>query len=144
MKLKNFKWQAVIETFLILMWVYAAMSKLFTFEEFKGQMHNQTLPAGVAQLLIYTLPEAELITAALLVFDKSKLAGLFISFILMLFFSGYIALVLLGYWERMPCSCGGILKVMGWKTHLAFNISILALISIAIKLIIEERRLGDN
>ncbi|MFA6082773.1 MauE/DoxX family redox-associated membrane protein [Mucilaginibacter sp.] len=141
---QNSKWLAVIEFFLILLWVYAALSKLLTFEEFKGQMHNQTFPLWVANTLIYALPEVELIAAASLVFDKTRLAGLIISFILMALFTGYISLVLLGYWERFPCSCGGILKHMGWKTHLIFNISVLALISIAIKLFTKERRTGDN
>jgi len=107
---------------LIVLFCYAAVSKLISFELFRQQMRNQTIPAEAAEILVYLLPALEIITAGLLIHPFTRRSGLAASAVLMLAFSGYIALVLLGFWDRVPCSCGGILGGLGWGTHLVFNL----------------------
>jgi hypothetical protein len=131
----------VIEFLLILLWIYAALSKLLSFDEFKGQMYNQTFPRGMSVLLIRFLPPVELTAAVLLILSRTRMAGLVLSLVLMGSFTGYISLVLLNFWARVPCSCGGILQHMGWGTHLWFNLFFIALIIIAIQFEIKERSL---
>ncbi|MFA6083425.1 MauE/DoxX family redox-associated membrane protein [Mucilaginibacter sp.] len=131
----------IISFLLILLFVYTATSKLIDFNQFKGQMYNQTLPHPVETLLIWTLPEIEIVTALLLLFEKTKVYGFYLSLFLMTIFTGYIALVLLNYFGRVPCSCGGVIKALGWKMHLVFNLCFLLLSILAIFITNRERRL---
>lgn len=124
---------------LILLWVYAALSKLLDFDLFKIQMHNQPLPAFVQASLVYLLPPVELITALLLVIPRTQLLALTVSAVLLFFFSGYVALALFKFFSYVPCSCGGILEHMTWQTHFWFNLFFLALSLIATYIIIKER-----
>lgn len=130
----------VISFLLILLFVYTAASKLLDFGQFKAQMYNQTLPHEVASGLIWTLPGIEIIAAILLLFEQTRLAGLYLSNVLMILFTGYIALVLLGYFGRVPCSCGGVIKSLGWKNHLLINLFFLLLSILGIFTINRERR----
>jgi putative oxidoreductase len=132
--------RSIISVLLILLFIYAAVSKLLTFSEFRQQLYNQTFPHQVAGILLYLLPAAELITAALLCGTRSMLAGLAASAALLAAFTAYISLVMLHYWDRVPCSCGGILSHMSWTTHLIFNWVFLILNLIAIYLHLSERR----
>jgi len=106
---------------LVLLFAYAALSKLFTFSDFDQQLHNQSFSSWLADFLLYFLIPAEIITALLLCFKQTLIYGLLFSFALLLAFTGYIAMVMLHFWDRVPCSCGGILNQMGWTTHLIFN-----------------------
>jgi hypothetical protein len=122
-----------LSTFLlILLWVYAAVSKLIDFPHFQQEMHNQMLFPFIQTLLIYFLPVIEIATAAMLIFDRAFMSGLYSSLILMILFTGYISLALLHFFRHVPCSCGGVLEHMGWTVHLFFNLFFLALTLITI------------
>src|SRR5690606_36105991 len=62
------------------------------------------------------------------------------SYVLMLFFSTYIYIIL-NYSPYVPCSCGGVLEKMGWSEHLIFNITFCALALIALYLLNSIKRL---
>ena len=130
-----------IASLLIFLFVYTAISKLITFEEFKSQMRNQTFPAWMATGLIWTLPASELITSVFLLVPRWRTAGFWISFLLLTLFTGYILLVLTNYFGRVPCSCGGVIKALGWKSHLAVNTIFLLLSLFGIYLKNRERRI---
>lgn len=134
----------IISFLLILLFVYTAASKLLDFKHFKIQMYIQTIPHKVSTALIWTLPSIEIIVALLLLFDKTRLFGLYLSSILLILFTGYITLVLLGYFGRMPCSCGGVITSLGWKNHLLFNLFFLLLSILGIYIINIERRSMAN
>jgi len=126
---------------LILLWVYTAVSKLLTFDSYQSQMYHQPIPHALASILICSLPTFEILTAVLLILPKLKFWGLLSSIILMTVFSVYVALVTLHVFDRMPCSCGGLLKNMSWTGHLLFNLFFLLLSFITIILHNRERRL---
>jgi len=107
---------------LVLLWVYTAASKLADMPEFKRQLGNQTLGRPMAAFLLWFIPLSEIAATLLLLPRKTRLAGFVLSAFLLLLFSGYIALVLLGYYDRVPCSCGGVLKQLSWGPHLVFNL----------------------
>ena len=136
--MKNF-FSTLPSALLILLFVYAAASKLAAFGTFRVQLHLQPVPEGVADVLLYLLPAAELIAVGLLFFKRTVLAGLELSLALLLLFTCYIALAMLHYWSRTPCACGGILSHMTWRVHLVFNSFFIALNLIAIKIHLKER-----
>ena len=125
---------------LILLFVYAAASKLSGFAEFRIQLYRQTFPHGLADILLYAIPAAELTAVGLILFDRTALKGLFLSLLLLAAFTVYISLVLLRYRGRVPCSCGGVLGHMSWPVHLVFNLFFIAVNLIAIGIQLKERR----
>lgn len=130
----------ITTSLLIILWVYTAGSKLMDFPDFKNQLHLQHFSETTAKILIIALPTAELITAALLATKHQKL-GLKISLILLTIFTAYIILILSGYYIKTPCSCGGVLKFLGWRLHLLFNLFFLSINILALYLLtIKERR----
>ncbi|MBT2560720.1 hypothetical protein J7E50_07725 [Pedobacter sp. ISL-68] len=114
--------KSTVPPLLVLLFTYAAFSKLFTFSAFDQQLHNQSFPGWLADFLLYFLIPAEIITALLLCFKRTVVVGLLFSSVLLLAFTAYIALVLADYFNKVPCSCGGVLKWLGWKSHLIFNL----------------------
>ena len=106
---------------LILLWSYAVFVKLADLTLFQRQMHQQPFRGGVTLMLIFAVPILEAAAAILLVLNKRKL-GLWISLLLLLAFTGYVILVLADFFPNTPCSCGGLISKMTWKTHLWFNV----------------------
>lgn len=104
----------------ILLFVYAAVSKLLDFEDFRVQLGQSPLLSAFAGLISWIVPVLELFIALLIVFKRWRLIGLFAAFSLMVMFTAYIYIIL-NYSSSVPCSCGGILEKMGWKEHFFFN-----------------------
>ncbi|WP_454802846.1 MauE/DoxX family redox-associated membrane protein [Mucilaginibacter phyllosphaerae] len=119
--------QTAAPLLLLVLFAYAGLSKFFSLSDFRGELHNQSFPGWMAEILLYTLIPIELLTAGLLAFERTERWGLWLSLFLMSAFTGYIVLVLLNFWKRVPCSCGGILKQMSWGAHLVFNVIFLLL-----------------
>ncbi|QHS56558.1 hypothetical protein GWR56_13775 [Mucilaginibacter sp. 14171R-50] len=117
---------------LILLFAYAATSKLMDLNLFRHEMYNQNFPKEIAGALIVLIPAAEILAILLLLISKWQVAGLLFSVLLMTAFTGYTALVLAGYWDRVPCSCGGVLQNMSWTAHFFFNLFFLALAAAAL------------
>lgn len=111
----------IISSLLILLFVYAAVSKLVDFPAFERQMLHQPLPEGMAVLLVWTLPPVELVIVGLLIYVRTRLVGLYLSLALMILFTSYIALAIAGTFGSIPCVCGGVLESLDWNSHLVFN-----------------------
>lgn len=107
---------------IFLMFVYAAGSKLIDYKLFVFQMNMQPFDDKYTNILAFGLPILEFIIAALLIFKRTLLTGLWLSLILMIFFTGYIVLIELNYYGTVPCSCGGIISKLSWSQHLIFNL----------------------
>ncbi|RZM21181.1 MAG: hypothetical protein EOO88_34060 [Pedobacter sp.] len=129
---------------LVLLWVYTAASKLSDITEFKRQLNSQTFSHTVAALLLWLIPISELCAAVLLMFKQTLKLGLILSLFLMILFTAYIALVLAGYYDRIPCSCGGVLQQLGWQAHLYFNLFFLTLSIIGLLLLHKQKVLLRN
>lgn len=115
---------------LILLFTYTAFSKWLNMEAHLYAMRNQPFSRTVNNFLAHALPLAEIIAVILLVINTTRLLGLYLSLLLMTLFTGYVLVVLLDLFGRIPCSCGGVIELLGWKEHLVFNVFFL-LISIA-------------
>lgn len=105
---------------LILLFVYAAVSKLMAFPSFRYSLSLSPLIGKQAALLALLVPAVELLIAALLFIPLTRKKGFLAAFVLLGLFNLYIGYMLL-FAPVLPCSCGGILQSLGWKEHLLFN-----------------------
>jgi uncharacterized membrane protein YphA (DoxX/SURF4 family) len=117
----------------MLLFIYAAISKLLDFENFQVQLGQSPLLSAFAGFLAIAVPTFELIICCLLLSSRCRLIGLFFSYCLMCMFTAYIYIIL-NFSSYIPCSCGGILEDLSWNQHIIFNIAfiILALIGISL------------
>lgn len=116
----------------IVLWVYAGLSK-WTDPEFTEQLNKSPYLEGWSGFVSVVLPIGEIAMAILLIFPRTKLLGLYLSFFTMVLFTGYIY-AMINFSHYTPCSCGGILSKMDWNTHLIFNLAFCVLAVVAILL----------
>jgi len=116
----------IICNLIILLFIYAAVSKLLDYETFKLQLGKSPFINEFSGVAAWALPVVEVFVGLALAFSKTRLIGLYASLFLMTMFSAYIY-TMLHYSYYIPCSCGGILSKMGWSTHLWFNIGFVLL-----------------
>lgn len=123
----------IIAYFFVLLFCYAAVSKILDFENFQVQLAQSPLLSAFAGFISFAVIIGEFLIAALLCLKITRLIGLYLSFGLLVSFTVYIYLIL-NYSDFVPCSCGGILEKLGWTEHLIFNIIcvLMALFSICI------------
>lgn len=119
----------IMSALLILLFMYAAVSKLVDYDTFRQQLGKSPFIHSFAGITAWALPLGEIILSIALIFKATRLAGLYASLFLMTMFTAYIY-TMLAFSYTIPCSCGGVLSKMGWKTHLWFN-SGFVLLSIA-------------
>ncbi|THU40811.1 hypothetical protein FAM09_01480 [Niastella caeni] len=112
----------LITYLLILLFLYTSTSKLLDFNKFINEINIQPFPNWVKPYLIYTLIPIEIIISISLIFDKTRKTGLWAALILMILFTVYSSLVLFRFFDRIPCSCGGVIENLTWTQHLFFNL----------------------
>ena len=118
-KIQN-QFLAFICLLFILLFVYAAVTKLLDFENFQVQLGQSPLLSAFAGWVSWGVPITEILIAIVLLFPRYRLVGLFAAFSLMVLFTTYI-IIILNFSSFIPCSCGGILEKMSWTQHLVFN-----------------------
>lgn len=109
-----------ISVLFVLLFVYAAISKLLDFEIFKVQLGQSPLLAPFQGTIAWMVPLLELIISIMLLIPILRVKALYASYALMTCFTLYIITVL-KFSNRIPCSCGGILEKLGWEEHIVFN-----------------------
>jgi len=114
----------IIAALFIVLFTYAAVSKLIDFQKFRVQLGQSPLLTAFAGPVAWIVPSVEILIAVLLATERFKLLGLYASFSLMTMFSAYIILIT-QFSIYIPCSCGGILEHLTWNQHLLFNICFL-------------------
>ena len=124
----------IISILYILLFVYAAVSKLLDFENFQVQLGQSPLLSAFAGVVSYAVPIVELLIVIFLLIPRLRYWGLFAAFCLMIMFTVYI-IIILNYSPFIPCSCGGILEKLNWHEHLIFNLvfTLLALIAVLLE-----------
>ncbi|MDR7371069.1 MauE/DoxX family redox-associated membrane protein [Flavobacterium aquidurense] len=111
----------IISLLYILLFIYAAISKILDFENFQVQLGQSPILSAFASWISWLVPIIEIIISLLLCIPKFRNFGLFGAFSLMIMFTAYIFIVL-HFSSFVPCSCGGILEKMSWNIHLFFNV----------------------
>tara|TARA_R110000868_G_C10803953_1_gene757336 strand:- start:638 stop:1075 length:438 start_codon:yes stop_codon:yes gene_type:complete len=109
-----------ISLLLLVLFVYAATSKLLLFDQFKIQLSKSPFISDHAGWLALIIPFMEYVISGLFLFPKYVLTALYASFSILLLFTLYIFLVL-NFSTTVPCSCGGIIANLDWKEHFVFN-----------------------
>ena len=112
----------IISSLLILLFLYASVSKWLAFKTFIGDMNNQPFPNWMTPYLVYSIPVIEVLIAVGLIFEKTRVPALYASFVLMMAFTIYTVAVLSHAFRYVPCSCGGVIKKLTWPQHLFFNL----------------------
>jgi len=125
----------LIAALLVLLFVYASASKFLDFKGFTGDVNNQPLPNSLTPFLIWSIPIIEIVLAAALLFNRSRLPALYGSVLFMLLFTFYSALVLFHFFDYVPCTCGGVIKNMTWVQNLFFDLFFVAIAMLGIVLI---------
>lgn len=121
----------IIAALFILVFVYTAMSKLFTLHTFTITLKNSPLIAFAGGALSWFVPAVELAISALLFFPATRKTGLMATLSLMTTFTLYIAYMLFTS-AQLPCSCGGIISTLSWEQHLWINVFLTTLAAAAV------------
>lgn len=123
----------LISLLFIVLFVYAATSKLLDFGTFKIQLGQSPFISTYADWIAWGIPLIEFTIIGLLLFSRTLLLAFYASLLLMSLFTIYIILVL-NFSNDIPCSCGGILQTLSWKEHMIFNMIFIAFAILGISL----------
>ena len=134
----------IISSLLILLFLYASVSKWLDFKLFIGEMNNQPFPNWMTPYLVWSIPIIEVIIAIGLIFEKSRTPALYASLLLMLAFTIYTVAILLHAFRYIPCSCGGVISKLNWEQHLVFNLVFLLLALLGFGIELKERRCNER
>ncbi len=129
----------IISALFIFLFTYTAINKLLQFGSFKKVLAVSPLTSNWAGIAASCILLLEGFTVLLLLYPPVRVAGIFLSFLLMVLFSSYILIMLVSS-SHLPCSCGGILKELTWRNHLYLNIFLTILAGLAMVLEIKRRK----
>lgn len=110
----------VICFLLVVLFTYAAASKLFDYEKFVVQIEQSPLLTGLGNFVPWLVISFEFLVSIFLLVSRFRLYALFGSLSLMTLFTSYIVAIL-NFSSFVPCSCGGVLEKLGWTEHLILN-----------------------
>jgi hypothetical protein len=122
----------IISLLLIFLFAYTASSKLIDSKAFASMLEEVPLIGRGAGVVAILLPLAELLIALLLLFERTRLMGLYSSLILLFVFTVYLV-YMIAVVPQLPCSCGGVISSMSWRQHIVFNLVFIGLTVIGIR-----------
>lgn len=115
-----------IASLLILLFIYAALSKISDYNRFAVQLSKSPFITSFSNIVAWSIPTIEILIALLLVIKRTRQTGLYAAFFLMSLFTAYL-LIMLKFSYYIPCSCGGVLEQLSWESHIVFNTFFIAL-----------------
>ncbi|MFD2556289.1 MauE/DoxX family redox-associated membrane protein [Sphingobacterium tabacisoli] len=110
----------------LFVFVYTAFEKSVDFQTFVQSMERYAYFKSCAKPIAAVVIGSEILIAALLLFERTRLIGLCASLLLMIAFTGalyYITYVL----HSSYCNCGGFINTLSASQHLWFNGLLIAL-----------------
>lgn len=116
----------LISAALLLLFCYAAISKLAEQSRFESVLRMAPVIQRYAVAVSWSVPAAELFVCLLLFIPSTRRAGIGFSFLLLAVMTGYLVFMLL-YAADLPCSCGGVIAKMSWMQHVWFNLFFMGL-----------------
>jgi hypothetical protein len=106
---------------LLLLFLYTSLSKLADHEVFKNVLIASPLLKPYAGIIAWLVPSIEIAIAILLFIPRFRIKGLIASVILIILFTIYL-LYMIAFTPNLPCSCGGVVKLLTWPQHIVFNL----------------------
>jgi hypothetical protein len=129
----------IITVLNIILFLYTGIAKIMDYSLFKEQLAMSPILSWAATPVAVLLPVVEFAIVLMLVIPRWRLKGLYASFIIMTLFTAYIIAMFIVAPE-MPCSCGGIIELLSWRGHIAFNSAFILLNALAIYLRRKEKK----
>lgn len=120
-----------ISLLFIVLFIYAAVSKLLDFETFSVQLAQSPLLSAYAGIIAWLIPGMEILISILLLLERFRILALYGAYTIMVMFTAYIYIIL-NFSDFVPCSCGGVLEKLSWTQHLIFNIGFIILAGLAV------------
>jgi hypothetical protein len=111
----------IISAILLMLFLYTALSKLTGYEVFKNVLTASPLLKPYAAIIAWLLPATEITIVVLLFIPRFRIKGLIASVILITLFTIYL-LYMIAFTPNLPCSCGGVIKLLTWPQHIVFNV----------------------
>jgi hypothetical protein len=121
----------IIASIFILLFTYTGISKLLDIHSFRNTLSLSPFIGSSSYFIAWALPFVELAVSVLLFFPFARFIGLCFSLLLMTIFTFYIGFMILSS-SSLPCSCGGILRQLSWKSHWLLNIILTLLTLVAL------------
>lgn len=130
----------ILASLLILLFTYAALSKLIDHEIFQDQLLQFPVLHVLPVLFSWLIPVSELFAVFLLFVPTFKLYGFYAALFLLTAFTVFL-IFMISFDKHLPCSCGGVISALTWQQHIVFNLFFTALCIIGIKL---QRRINQQ
>lgn len=116
----------------VILFLYAAFSKVLDYADFRLQISRSPLAKGFSswqewsEYIAVLIPVLEIVLAIALTIPRYRFKAMIASLALMMMFTIYIVLILTVA-PFIPCLCGGIIQKMSWSQHLVFNVFFIGL-----------------
>lgn len=123
----------IITLICIFLFLTAGYSKFIAHEKFEFGLANVALIGSYARIISWAVPSIEITISLLLIVPKTNLKGLYAFTGTMVVFTIYILSMLL-WAKELPCNCNLIVKNLSWAGHVWFNLIIIGLSILAIKI----------
>ena len=116
-----------IVSLFILLFIYTATSKIFTFKDFSTILYMVPFFGNFHAMVAVTIISLDMIIGILLIIPATQKIGLYCTLVLLFIFSVYL-IYMVSFVDILPCSCGGITSYLSWEDHIWCN-SILILLA---------------
>lgn len=122
-----------ISYLLVLLFTYTGVTKLWDQHAFMVQLRQHPLLHDHVAYFVPTIPAIEVLIVFCLLIPRFRRKALVASAVLMGIFTIYVAYMVIRYPRvDLPCSCGGVMRLMSWPQHLVFNacFTVMAIIAV--------------
>ena len=133
----------IIVSLFVMLFIYTALQKLQSPETFIMSMKASPMLAPFSTFLAYLIPILEMLLVVLLILPFTRPVGLLGSIALLTLFTLYIVYMLVKS-DKLPCTCGGLIQEMGWKSHLLFNSAFILIGTWGYRLIKKQKLIAIN
>jgi hypothetical protein len=119
-------------TLLIFLFIYTGITKYIGHDIFLGSLKSSPILEDFAGFVSFVLPGFEIVLAVLLILPRTRRIGFYTSAVLLTIFTGYLVYIITTA-PKLPCSCGGVISALSWKSHVFFNLFFIVLSLIGIR-----------
>lgn len=121
-----------ITALIVFLFLYTGISKYYEFASFRNVLSESPLLKIFATGIAVILPGMEIAVVILLAIHRTRYWGLIASTTLLSIFTLYIVYMLF-FSSYLPCSCGGVIGKLSWRSHIIFNLCFIILAVIALR-----------